>query len=137
MTDFAIKHYTKDYDNADAVEIQISNVTPYFSFLATLSEEVFRFVFKYNDRAEKWAMSVYNQNNEAIFEGVFCVAGINYIDYIYSEKWPDDAISLIFYDDKRWTTEPTFDNLGKEVKLYYLSAPEEVENTITVAMTVL
>lgn len=117
--------------NAIAVKIPISNVSPWFSFRVALSEDVYRFEFSYNARCERWAMSVYDQNDTPIFQGAFCVAGVNYIKYVNSPLWPADAISLAFLDGFKNETEPTFDNLGKEVSLVYYSAKEQQEVVIS------
>lgn len=123
--------FIDDTTNATAVKIPISNGSPWFSFRVSLSEDVYRFEFSWNARCERWSMSVYDQNDTPIFQGAFCVAGVNYIKYVNSQLWPVDAIALMFLDGFKNETEPTFDNLGKEVSLVYFSAKEQKEVIIS------
>lgn len=124
-------YFIDNTENAVAVEIPFSNITPWFSFRVLLSDEVYRFEMRWNNRCEKWSMSVYDQNDTPIFEGAFCCAGINYINYVKSNLWPSDAIGLAFLDGFKNETEPTYENLGKEVSLVYFSANEKQEISIT------
>lgn len=97
-------------------EIPLDSVTSYFTQRITLSDFIYRLEFKYNERAERFSMSMYDQNENALFEGAFVVLGINFVNYIDSAGFlPELAGFLQFFGDE----EPTFENLGKSVKLYY------------------
>lgn len=98
-----------------------SEITANFSVRVLLGEEVYRLSFHFNERSLQWHLSMFDQNDSAIFEGFALVLGIDYLRLVTDSRLPSEGDPILVLDDSTATdTECGFDDLGERCNLYYI-----------------
>lgn len=99
-------------------QIQLPTVTANFSIRVNLGSDVYRLSFHYNERLTRWFLSMYDQDDSAIFEGYALLLGLDYLRMVRDDRLPDGI--LILDDSTSTGTECGFDDLGERCNLYYV-----------------
>lgn len=100
--------------------LPISSDEGYYSFDVELEGEIYIFYLRYNNRAEKWVISMYDSNEDPIFQGLYLVLGYDYFNSFYDSRLPSGNLVLVNIESAN--EEPTRDNLGTNCKLLYYEA---------------
>lgn len=93
-------------------EIPLTNINPNFSFTSTLSNQSFYFNFRTIEDKLYFSISkddIYLFNNMGIKYNI----ALNYTSIYYFDK------GYFFFYSSVPNIEPTYENLGKYIKLYY------------------
>ena len=64
------------------------------SLTCELDGESFIFRARYNTRSEMWYLSIYDETNDPIFEGLALVLGINFFELVTDERLPAGDLRL-------------------------------------------
>lgn len=72
---------------------------------------------KWNTRAEKWYLSMFDEDNSPIFTGMGFVNNINYLELVTDERMPSGLLYPFNYDDN--SSECGRDDLNVSVFLIY------------------
>jgi len=96
-----------------------TTITANFSVRVLLGDEVYRLAFHYNERLERWFLSLFDQDDEAIFEGYALLLGIDYLRLVRDERLPEG--SLVLDDSTGANAECGFDDLGQRCNLFYIT----------------
>lgn len=101
-----------------AQQILLPDVTANFSVRVLLGEDVYRLSFHYNERLTRWFISMFDQDDSAIFEGYALLLGLDYIRMVRDDRLPDGVLLL---DDSTGTgTECDFEDLGQRCNLFWI-----------------
>jgi hypothetical protein len=90
-----------------------------FSVRVLLGDEVYRLAFHYNERLSRWFLSLFDQDDEAIFEGYALLLGIDYLRLVRDERLPEG--SLVLDDSTGANAECGVDDLGQRCNLFYIT----------------
>lgn len=96
--------------------------TPHYSFDVQIEAQSFTFEFRWNSRAEFWACDIYDSTGEAIVTGRRVVIGPSMFWRFKSESLPTGH--FVVADTASTDTDPTLDDFGTRVVIYYLTAEE-------------
>ena len=88
-----------------------------YKFTTELSDTRYIFEIIYNNRAGRWALSMYESDGTAIFQGLYLVLGVDYFALFLNDALPYGALQLI--NTKAEFTEPTRNNLGTDCILVF------------------
>lgn len=101
------------------VEIPLSPNTSYFSQPTTLDNQEYELVFQWNFRAKRWFFTII-MNGKTILQGLPLVSNYPILKRYQGvlKGLPSGALMLI--DTRGKGEQPTRDNLGTSVKLYYV-----------------
>ena len=91
-----------------------------YNYDMELSGEVFTFFFYFNNRSEKWVISMYDSNGDPIFQGLNLVLGYDYFNSFSDSRLPNGNLVLISMVDNY--EEPTRENLDQNFRLTYYEA---------------
>ncbi len=80
--------------------------TPYFSTRLTIGNQNFSAVFRWNTKAERWAWSLTDSDNNELFKGAFVAVGVRYARLFVG--FPENT-EVIFIGDEK---DDTFENLN-------------------------
>jgi len=99
-----------------AVQIQFNAESADQQVTTDIGGETFIFRMKWNTRAEQWFLSMFDQEESPIFEGIAFVIGLNYFELVTDQRFPTGALYAINYKDD---TECGRDDLNVNVFLVY------------------
>lgn len=80
--------------------------TPYFSTRLTIGNQNFSAVFRWNTKAERWAWSLTDSDNNELFKGAFVAVGVRYARLFVGFPYNTE---VIFIGDEK---DDTFENLN-------------------------
>lgn len=95
---------------------------PNFSEQITLDNEVFRFDFTFNERAEQWNMSIFTVDGTPLIYGIKLVLGYPLLDQWVGRGLPPGE--LVILDTTGNEVGVTRDNLGTILQLGYIPEDE-------------
>lgn len=107
-------------------------VIPFFYQYSNFSEEVtlddvtYHLEFMYNERRERWTMSVFDLSGNAIVTGISLVLGYSLLDQFPGHGLPPGEMYIIDTTEKE--VKPDRDNMGKILDLVYI--PEADVDTV-------
>jgi hypothetical protein len=93
-----------------------------YTFDVALDDVTFRFSFEWNDRDEGWYMSIADTNGVPLLSGRRIVLGYPLISIYRNPALPAGA--LVAIDTSSKDEEPGFADLGRRVKLLYITRAE-------------
>lgn len=97
---------------------------PLFDVRVDLDGVEYLLVFRYLQRTDRWAFSVYTGDGTAIREGAACLLSVRQLmGNTHPSRPPGE---LIFVDSSQKGLEAGFEDLGARVTLQYLSKAEVV-----------
>lgn len=90
--------------------------TPYFTTRLTIGGENFSAVFRWNTKAERWAWSLTDSDNNELFKGAFVAVGVRYARLFVG--FPENTEVVFIGDEKDDTFESLYmvisDDAGTE-----------------------
>ena len=107
-------------------------VIPFFNDVSNFSEEVtlddatYRIEFVYNERRVRWAMSIFDLDQNAIVTGISLVLGYSLLDQFPGHGLPPGEMYIIDTTEEEVTVNR--DNMGKILNLVY--RPEAEVGTV-------
>ena len=107
-------------------KIPINNKAKNQSFKVVLDDEEFVFTLRLNTRANRWSFGIIDANSSVIYQGLFLVQGVDYLDVIKDSRFPDGALYVV-NNKGDLTVEPGSETLGESFTMYYLSDAEKAE----------
>jgi len=99
-----------------AYQIPFDTSFPDQQLTVDLGDETFIFRMKWNTVAEQWYLSMYDQENSPIFEGIAFVLGLNYFELVTEQRFPTGLLYAFNYNND---TECGRDDLNVNVFLVY------------------
>ena len=104
------------------IAIPVDSANSSYDFSIDLDRETYTLSFDYSDRAEQWQMSIYDEGGENLIAGSvpLLVGIILFYQYQNVEGLPPGQFIAI--DETGRGQNPSRDNLGIDVKLYYEEA---------------
>ncbi len=101
--------------DVEYIAVDVSKV-PY-SFSIKLTDQTYRFTIKYNDSGKFFTIDLYDVNGNVLAFGEIVRYGRPLFNVVEDERFPIPVIipSCITSDD---ISEVTWENFGKDVKLY-------------------
>lgn len=103
-------------------------VIPFFNEHSNFSQEVtldnitYRLEFVYNERRERWTMSFFDTEQNALVCGISLTLGYNLIDQYPAHSLPPGEMYII--DTTENEIKPTRENMGEILDLVYISEAE-------------
>lgn len=91
-----------------------------------LDNETFLFVFKWNERDQKWSLDIKN-GDEYIITGIFIVFYTNILQLVTSVKKPNGYLIVLPVSDN--ITKITKDNLATDVGMFYVNKEEFAQDS--------
>lgn len=95
---------------------------PFQSFQVELDGVLYGFEFRWNHRAEAWAMSLLDVNGDALLTGVRLCFGGPLLPISRSLATPPGELLLV--ESTAGVGDPKLDTLGSQVLLLYMDAAE-------------
>lgn len=99
------------------IEIPIVVNGPWFEFSIDIDETTYVFEFQYNDRINRWFLTIKDVNNTVLYAGIKLLIDTPLIQNVVVDGlfpyW------LFMMNDSKSSTEPNFESLGVDSKLYY------------------
>lgn len=102
-------------------KIPVRNDLPAYTMRVDLNSVIFVLSFRYNQRADRWIMDVSTEEDEIIIQGIVLITGIPLLTQYVDERLPEGELIVLDRTDQQ--TNPTRNNFGEDVELYY----EEIE----------
>lgn len=98
---------------------------PRFDLRVDLDGVEYLLSFRYLQRLDRWAFSLYTAEGDPIREGMMCLLSVRQLlGNTHPSRPPGE---LVFVDSSQTGVETGFDDLGARVKLQYLSPAEVLE----------
>lgn len=98
-------------------KIPVRNDLPNYTMRVDLNSVIFILEFRYNERADRWVMDVQTEEAETIIQGVVLVTGVPLLSQYVDERLPEG--DFVVLDRAGENINPTRDNFGEDVELYY------------------
>ncbi len=105
---------------SEILEIPISPDAPLFSFRVTLDGEEYLFKLDWNDRENRWYLSLFTIAEEPLALGIKVVANCSLLRRFTGSNMPPGALFAVDMSPLAGES-PTYSELGDRVKLLYLS----------------
>ena len=103
------------------LNIPLSSEFPSFDFNIDLDEVNYTLDFTFNQRANKWMLSIWDSDRDNLILGqIPCLVNTPLLYNFASSDLPPG--SLIFIDETGKNKDPERDNLGTDLKLLYIEA---------------
>lgn len=102
---------------ADIFEIPVSKENAAFSIRTELDGVVFILRFAWNDRRERWVLSVFDANQSPIVVGVVMNINSDLLGRFKDQELPEGMLML--YDTSEKDIECGRDDFGNRAKLLY------------------
>lgn len=88
-----------------------------YKFSIILEEITYFLEFKFNKRIERWAMNLFDSDNNLLLAGITLLHNVDLIGRFQNEALPPGK--FIMFDTEDAEKSPTRDELGTRVKLLY------------------
>lgn len=102
--------------------LPVRNDAPHFDFFTNLDGERYGFEFKWNEREERWYMSVLDSSGTDLLSGRKVVVGLSLIGRFSSSALPPGRIMAV--DTQGTDTAPGLNDLGQRVQVLYFDESE-------------
>ena len=102
-------------------KIPVRNDLPSYTMRVDLNSVIYILSFRFNQRGERWVMDILTEEEETIIQGVVLLTGIPLLTQYVDARLPEG--DFIIFDRLEKNINPTRDNFGEDVELYY----DEVE----------
>lgn len=106
------------------VEIPITSAVANYDFKTTLEGLVYSFRMQWNQRFNRWVMSLSDGNDQPLIQGVPVLSGPIVLEQYVTEGLPPGAI--LFLDTSGENIDPGRDDLGDRVRMFYITSDDEV-----------
>jgi hypothetical protein len=97
----------------------------YYDFSIELDGALYRFDFRWNERAYSWFCSLFDSEDSPIRQGMRVRPGLPLLMYVSDARKPPGL--LLPVDTTGKNTPPGLTELGTRVLIYYFSAAERAE----------
>jgi len=99
------------------IEIPITVQGPWFEFSMDIDETTYLFEFQYNDRINRWFMTIKDINGTVLYAGIKLLINTPLIqNVVVAGLFP---YWLFVMNDSKSLVEPNFETLGADSKLYF------------------
>jgi hypothetical protein len=102
------------------------NKNPYYEENFILENEVFNFLFKWNERVKLWVLSIKNNEEEEILNGKPLILNTNLLKGIQSKKKPKGFLLVLPLSNNIKAINKN--NLVNDIGLFYLTEQELLED---------
>lgn len=99
------------------LELPITNEKYNYKFDIVLEGKKYFFSFNYNNRIDAWFMDIADEVESPIVEGLMLFLGLDLLEQYADERLPQGNLFIV--NNKEEFIEPTEENFGVDVKLYY------------------
>ena len=89
-----------------------------FSFSIPLDGDIFKLEFRYNDRDERYYLSIYDEDDALIASSVKVIKGVPLLRHVVDDRRPWGDLLAI---DVGANAEPTLGNLGNGIEIIFAS----------------
>ncbi|MFZ5440457.1 MAG: phage baseplate plug family protein [Myxococcota bacterium] len=105
------------------IQLPITQSSSHFSFATELDGRTWQFTFRWNHRAEQWVMSIADSEGNQVLTGLRVVIDFPLLARFRGrEALP--AGDIVARRTSGAKADPGFEDLGRSVQLYYLSADD-------------
>lgn len=115
--------------NSDIEYIPIDTAKVPYSFSVKLVDRTYRFTVKYNEVGGFFTVDLYDLNGEVLAFGEIIRYGRPLFNVVEDERFPIPVIIPYCITDED-ISEVTFDNFGREVKLYLYDRRVESDESL-------
>lgn len=106
------------------VEIPLTSDFSSVQFQTILELQVYGFKFEWNQRYERWSMSLYDSNDQPLIQAVPVMSGPDVLEqYVYDGMPPG---KLVFADTSGENIDPGRQDLGDRVRLFYITSDDDI-----------
>ncbi len=106
------------------LEMPVRSDLPAYQFQIDLEEKIYTLAFKWNDRKERWVMSILTSEGVEVLMGIVLLTDVAIVDQYLniSVEMPPGRFFVI--DETGEGKNPGIDDLGNDIKLFYLTSDE-------------
>lgn len=105
------------------IEIPLTSEFANFQFQTILELQVYGFEMSWNQRYERWSMTLLTSNDVPLVEGVPVMSGPVVLEQYVYEGMPPGKI--VFVDTSGEDIDPGRNDLGDRVRMFYITSDDE------------
>lgn len=104
------------------VEIPIHSNKSHYTFDTVIEDKELSFKLRFNTRMNRWIMDILDIAQDPIFTGIPVHINLDLLGNFYDKRFPKGMLIAKNFTDKN--VEPTRENLGTDVKLFFIPKNE-------------
>lgn len=104
------------------LELPIFTNTPSYKYTTEIEGSIYQFQFYFNVRMDRWFMDIMTPASERIISGIPMLTNVDLIGRFRDTRLPAGYFAV--FDNTGKNRNPSFDNFGTDIKLYYLTVDE-------------